>query len=378
MSFETGSISLMICPLRNPLPEDYLERFAKYSAGKLDDVKDEPVMGWVSGRHLLENRIDETTSMCGGFPYLNLRKTERKVPSQLLNAVCRRDELAYMQANDCLFVPRKEKCLIKEEAVQSLMPKMVPTISAVPFVVDTAANVLYFGSTSLGKFDVFVMEFTRALGSDVEPVPLSVDDLMMNLLKKNETDLPPLTLMSLANGMDEPQPGRDFLTWLWYEAEVNGGRCSVGNLGDFVLSLEGPLTLAYSPGKTKDPDLAGSGESVIKRGNTLASGEAKAALSSGKKLRKARLTIAREGGDAEVDKWVFTFDADAFTFGSVKLPVGEEMERESAFEERISNLHVLHTVFEAYFKKFAAAVMNGKNIATEKAMRQWVADRESM
>ena len=81
MSFETGSISLMICPLRNPLPEDYLARFAKYSAGKLDDVKDEPVMGWVSGRHLLENRIDETTSMCGGFPYLNLRKTERKVPS---------------------------------------------------------------------------------------------------------------------------------------------------------------------------------------------------------------------------------------------------------------------------------------------------------
>ena len=29
-------------------------------------------------------------------------------------------------------------------------------------------------------------------------------------------------------------------------------------------------------------------------------------------------------------------------------------------------------------KLVAAAVMNGKNIATEKAMRQWVADRESL
>ena len=99
---------------------------------------------------------------------------------------------------------------------------------------------------------------------------------------------------------------------------------------------------------------------------------------SGKKLRKARVTVAREGGDSEIDKWTFTFDADAFTFGSVKLPAGEEMERESAFEERVSNLNILHTVFNAYFKKFAAAVMNGRNIATEKAMRQWVADRESL
>ena len=378
MSFETGSISLMICPLRNPMPENYLELFAKHSAGKLDDVKDEPVLGWVSGRHLLESRIDDTTSMCGGFPYLNLRKTERKVPSQLLNAVCRRDELAYMQVNDCLFVPRKEKKAIREAALESLMPKMVPTISATPFVVDTAANVLYFGAASLAKFDVFVQEFTRALGLDVEPVPISVDELMVTLLKKNETDLPPLTLTNLASGMDEPQPGRDFLTWLWYESEVNGGACSVGDLGDFVLAIEGPLTLAYSPGKTKDPDLAGSGESVVKRGNPLASGEAKAALSSGKKLRKARVSFAREGGDAEVDKWSFTFDADTFTFGSVKLPTGEEMERESAFEERVSNLNILHTVFNAYFKKFAAAVMNGRNIATEKAMRQWVADRESL
>ncbi len=378
MSFETGSVSLMICPLRNPMPEDYLELFAKHSAGKLDDVKDEPVLGWVSGRHLLESRIDEDTSKCGGFPYMNLRKTERKVPAQLLNAVCRRDELAYMQAHDCAFVPRKEKRAIKAEAVEALMPKMVPTISAVPFVVDIPAGVLYFGATSLAKFDVFVQEFTRALGMDAEPVPISVEELMETLLKKNETDLPPLTLTNLANGLDEPQPGRDFLTWLWYDAEVNGGRCSVGELGDFVVGLEGPLTLAYSPGKAKDPELAGSGESVVKRGNPMASGEAKAALSSGKKLRKARVTFAREGVDAEVDKWVFTFDADTFTFGSVKLPEGEEMERESAFEERVANLHILHTVFNAYFKKFAAAVMNGKNIATEKAMRQWVADRESL
>ena len=59
MSFEAGTTALLICPLASELPEDFLERFAKYSAGRLDDVKEDPVVGWVSGRHLLENEINE-------------------------------------------------------------------------------------------------------------------------------------------------------------------------------------------------------------------------------------------------------------------------------------------------------------------------------
>ena len=58
MSFESGSTALMICPLNGELPEDFLACFAKYKGGMLDDVKQEAVLGWVSGRHLLETRID--------------------------------------------------------------------------------------------------------------------------------------------------------------------------------------------------------------------------------------------------------------------------------------------------------------------------------
>ncbi|MDD7751267.1 MAG: hypothetical protein PUK77_06100, partial [bacterium] len=74
MPFDHGSIALTICPLSSPLPEDYLKKLAGASAGRLEDVAEEPEIGWVSGRFLLETEISETTSICGGHLYLNLRK----------------------------------------------------------------------------------------------------------------------------------------------------------------------------------------------------------------------------------------------------------------------------------------------------------------
>ena len=62
MAFESGTIALIPCTLTGKMPKDFLERLQKYSAGKLDDVKDEPAIGWVSGRHLLESEINENTA----------------------------------------------------------------------------------------------------------------------------------------------------------------------------------------------------------------------------------------------------------------------------------------------------------------------------
>ena len=144
MAFESGTTALIPCTLTGKMPKDFLARLAKHAAGKLDDVHEEPVIGWVSGRHLLENEITETTAVFGGHLYVNLRKAERKIPSQLLNAICRREELAYMQANDTIVVPKKEKKRIKEDAIERNLMKMPPTIGAVPVVVDMATNVMYW------------------------------------------------------------------------------------------------------------------------------------------------------------------------------------------------------------------------------------------
>ena len=364
MAFESGTTALIPCTLSGKMPKDYLARLAQNAAGRLDSVKDEPVIGWVSGRHLLENEINETTAVFGGHLYVNLRKAERKIPAQLLTAICRREELAYMQANDTSVVPKKEKKRIKEDAIEHNLMKMPPTISAVPVLVDMATNMLYVGSASLKSFDLVAGEFLKVM--EIEPIPVNIRELMLKLFKKSELDLPDVSF----NGRPstEPAPGRDFLTWLWYYSEMHQGLLKVGNLGNFNLVVEGPLTFAIT-----GDDAPGASESTVKKGCPQISAEAKAALAVGKKLRKAKILLAR--GDAE--KWTFSFDADAFTFSGLSLPETESMEINTRFEERVLSLNIFLTAFEAYFQKFASDIMSGKP-AVQKDIVKWAADRESL
>ena len=371
MSFETGTTALMICPMAGELPENFLEMFNKYSAGQLADVKEDPQIGWVSGRHLLETEINENTSICGGHLYINLRRAERKIPSALLNAICKREELAYMQANDTIVVPRKERQRIKEDAVERNLMKMPPMLSAIPIVVDKVNKCLYFGNASQKQFDLFLAEFMRAV--EIEPVPLSIESLMESF-GKAAYDLPSISFSGRDNSDDEPTPGRDFLTWLWYHSEENGGTVEDVEYGEFTLAVEGPLTFAFSAVKAKDPELDGAGESVVKRGNVLISAEAKAALQVGKKLTKAKIMLAR----SDAEKWTFTFNADTFTFSGLSLPEGEEMELNSRFEERVTNLNILHKVMRDYFRMFVDSLEGDKLAVTEKKVRSWVAEHESM
>lgn len=372
MSFENGTTALLICPLSAEMPENFLECFAKYKGGRLDDVREDPVIGWVSGRHLLETEINENTSICGGHLYINLRKVERKIPSQLLNAICKRDELALMQASDKINISRKERAQIKEDAIEKNLMKMPPSISATPILVDRAQNVLYFGGSSLAAFDKFVPEFVRAV--NVEPVPVSVNELMLKLFQQTEAEIPSLTFSTERGVEDEPMPGRDFLTWLWYCSEMEPEICKGAKCGDMTIQMLGPLNFAFSPAKAKDPNLSGAGESVVKKGNPMFSAEAKAALQGGKKLRKAKIILAR----SDAEKWTFTFDADTFAFSSLSLPEGEEIELNARLEERVLFLGILHQAMEEYFRIFIESLQGEKLAATEKKLRQWAMDRDSL
>jgi len=247
--------------------------------------------------------------------------------------------------------------------VEKNLMKMPPSISGLPFVIDTVADMLYLGTSSAKQIDDFIAFFYKTTG--LEPLPVNVNELMFRLFEKEEKDLPEVTFCE--NAEHDSIPARDFLTWLWYISEKNGGRLTVGNYGDFELLIEAPLIFAFAA------DAKGAAETAVKKGGSpLRSAEVKAAMTVGKKLRKAKISFCRGQ-----DIWCGSFDADRFAFTGLNLPVGEEMDRHSRFDERVTNLRILHEAVRAYFRAFAEAVSSPDWSKTEKDIIEWSMRRDS-
>lgn len=367
MPFDHGTLTLTIFELRADLPEDAVELFAARKAGSLDSVSTEadaePQIGWVTGRYLLDNQIDESSAHRGSFLALALRRAERKIPASLLNAICRREEHNYLLTHQAEFIPSKIRKSIREEAIERHLPKMPPALSAIPLVIDPVEKVLYLGAASNAQIDLFIENFFQT--TKVEPLQMTPASLLERLFEITESSFPALRLTD--GNTEERSIGRDFLTWLWFLSE-NDGRITHDQYGEFDLLIEGPLAFA---------DLAeanGAEETVIKKGNSPArSAEAKAALAVGKKLKKAKLSLTR--GE---EIWCGAFDADKFSFGSLKLPEGNAMSPDERFIERIEFLNIFKAALELYFRKFAETMLAAHYPDTEKKLRKWAAERDAI
>ena len=360
MPFDRGTFSMTIFNLTEDLPDNALELFNSNNAGKLDEVKDEPQIGWVSGRHLLERRIDDETAFMGGYIYLYLRTAQRKVPAALLRAEARMEELAHMKVSGNPDLPRKLKREIKETIIENRLPQMVPTISGIPIVIDQTDNTIYAGATSVRQIDTLLEYFNATL--KVAPIQLTAEELML------EAKLNPRNYegISLADGNgDESSPGRDFLTWLWYFSEEEGGEVDVKGYEKFSMMIDGPLSFIS--------DGEGSFETVVRKGNPLRSAEARAALNVGKKLKKAKIVFCRAD-----EVWSTSFDADNFTFSSLSLPEGEEMDIASRFAERINNVHIFKLVFKSFFQHFINQTKDADWPVKLDKIRNWIKNRESL
>ncbi len=365
MSFQKGSLALTIFKLYKPLPGNHLDLFSADAAGKLDDVKMEPQVGWVSGRHLLENKIDDETAFGGGgYLHLNLRTAEKKVPASFLNALCVMRELQFMQEEQRDLVPSKKRKEIKQEIIEEYTDKMTPTFTGIPFVIDSKTNILYLGTASLGQIDNFIAFFNKTVG--IEPIPVGPKEIVFSELKEDIVHLPVINFSD--NETQESEIGFDFLTWLWFSCEKEKSIVDLDNFGKFKVFIEAPLTLAFS-----SDDAKGSGETSVKKGDNPAhSAEVKAALNVGKKLKKAKLWLIRDE-----DVWKGTFDAEKFNFSGLQLPDGEEMDASSRFAERITNLHIFQLAIKKYFIQFVKTLKSDKWSETEKEIRGWVAERAS-
>jgi len=111
--------------------------------------------------------------------------------------------------------------------------------------------------------------------------------------------------------------GQEFLTWLWYQSEVNSGLIQVKDFGAIEIWFEERMVL--------DSGRDNFRQSVTCQGRNLSLAEAKTALRQGKKVSQARLRLVT--ADHE---WRLTVKAEGFEMTGMSLPKTLEPHEEEA------------------------------------------------
>jgi hypothetical protein len=372
MSFESGSASFRMLYAPRGMPQDAVKKFAAHAAPPIDTLGSGEIHGWVGGRHLLDREITDANAFFGGYLRLHLMKAERKIPEPLLRAECRMQELARMQAEGSDALGRAARREIREAVTARLLPKMPPQLQGITLLYDATAHVAYTTALSDRQLDAFQIAFREAQGFSLAPVLPETASLKRK--RANTRDWAPASFAAeAADDAVDHDPGMDFLTWLWFFSEAKGGLAELPDLGRFAVAIEGPLTFHMQEG--------GVQEAVLRRGQPLSSAEAGTSLRSGKKLRRARVNLARDN-----EAYSFTLDAPSFTIRGLKLPEpsagpGKEDMKLDAVSRFQSRMHMLATFREAFLSFFDRFVdLRGDADAwprTIKEMRAWVAGRKS-
>jgi hypothetical protein len=335
MGFDSGNVSFRIFHLRQGLTRDSIAQFAAMVAPPIETLSRDPIQGWVSWRHLLDREITEENCVFASWIHLALMRAERKIPGALLRAYCRIEEDIERKASQVEFLNRKARAEVKERVVAQLLPTMPPTLSGLAMVVDFRNDRVLAEALSDAQIDRFCPFFRETTGQ--MPLLMTAETTALMRCRVNATDLIPSTFTSDADVESEiaTNLGLEFLTWLWYAWEKDGGVFHLKNRDECGYMLEGPLVF-FREGK-------GAHEAVLRKGSPLLSREAGIALFCGKKLKRAKFTLAK--GD---QVWSATIDAD-FSIRGLKLPPGEQTDPVGRFQERML---AIEAFTEAYFELY--------------------------
>lgn len=365
MGFDSGALSFRMFYLPKGLPDDHIERFADEAAPSLVALDRQGISGWVTGHHLLDREITRDRAYMAGYLHMNLMKAEQKIPDALLRAEIKMGELVRLRDEGVQFITRAMRSEIKKEVVDRMLPDMPPLLSGIPMVYDSKEKLIYVAALSDKQVEAFVLSFRKTMG--IEPILMTPESLAMKRKKVNIRDMMPTSFSSeCPDEAADAILGQDFLTWLWFFAEKQGGMATFDRIGQCGVMLEGPLTFIRQGGAAN--------VTVLRKGMVMTSAEAKTSLISGKKLKSAKLSIVR--GE---DVWSCMLGADEFVFRGIKMPKCMAADPVSRFQERILSLENFRDAFLGFFDRFVDMRMDpaewGK---VQKQIHQWVSDRDAM
>ncbi|MEI7898852.1 MAG: recombination-associated protein RdgC [bacterium] len=360
MAFDNGNVSFRLFYLQHAYDSGLIDSFARHAAPPITSLNRDPISGWVSGRHLLDRALTEETCVFGPYLYAQLMRAEKKVPASLLRAYLHMEEAVELRARDVDVLPHAVRAEVKQRVVESLLPTLPPTLSGIPLVVDFRNDLLLASTLSAKQIETLAPVFKETAGT--LPILLTPETAALRRKQVNANDLEPVSF-SPDTSLEPPNAstlGMDFLTWLWFIWEKEGGVFHLPDGREAGIMLEGPLTF-FREGQ-------GAHEAVLRKGTPINSREAGTALFCGKKLKRAKVVIAQND-----NVFSATLDAD-FAFRSLKLPKGEQTDPAGRFQERMLLIETFWSAWLTLYDRFLDIRIDPRQWPkTLDAMRQWIA-----
>ena len=334
MGLKKGAFSFSRFGVSNPLPGNFAELFdEKIKAFAFRDFfpeNEEKSLGWTGLQEILDTEFAYAAHTLGDYRVFSLRIDRKSISSALLRLRFLETERGMLAEREAKKLYKEEKEALREAIRQDLMKQASPVPSMLDVCWSLTKGMVYFSSHA----EKILQDFQDFFGETFE-MGLALHVPWLDALAQSEGD----TAEFLSR-----QPGREFLTWLWFKSEERNGRIALEGQEEIGLAFVRRLILESGEG-----DYA---ESVVCQGQHALLLEAKEALRQGKKIREARLSL-------EIDsmEWEFTFKADLFQFQSMKMPApSEEFDETSMLEEEgrlLERIFLLEKAIETMDKLFA-------------------------
>lgn len=154
--------------------------------------------------------------------------------------------------------------------------------------------------------------------------------------------------------------GPEFLLWLWHRSDEGDGLMRAGD-EDIELFFDDQLIL--------EAHLAEAEQSRLKGGAPAYSPEAYQALQQGKRVSKAKLRIVKD-----TREWVFSVDAESFSFSTVKIPSVLSEEEFEKFLERMYLIEELDALWASLYNSFLELRLTDEWPKERARMARWIAE----
>lgn len=317
----------------------------KLKSGAFKDLEDgeEQAAGFSSWEDLFEPDFSSASYHKGEYAAFSFRMDQRKVPAIVLKQYVRQSVQRFREENEGRWPSRRERLDIQENMQNWLMNRALPRPSGFEVVWNPAANCMLLGTTSTKMVDVFLDSFENLFR--IYPVPLYHVQWAMHLLPLdgNQKDfLNSLVNVRSATAMDEGRFfGYEFLTWLWFFSEADGGAFQVG--GKEAQLYLGERVVLTLPNEGR--------EKVVCTTQANSLHEARTALRQGKLVQEIQLFLMI--GENE---YLLTLDSSLWAVKGLKtpkaLPDYDEEDPDGPFFEKMYFIEEVSSALDVLFHKF--------------------------